>query len=110
MTSWLAMDNLQSENRSIVQEMIITLIVFNDRSTKLSVMAMARLILYVILSHPSHIFLPLVGGPVPYDGIPIVEIVTVALPLTVIYSLCATGGIMFVIVCLLFNFLCRDRK
>lgn len=54
--------------------------------------------------------LPLAGGPIPYDGIPLVEIVTVAVPLTVVYSLLATGGIVLVVVCLFFNFLCRDTK
>ncbi len=49
-------------------------------------------------------------GLVPYDGVPIEEIETVAVPLTVIYTLLATAGIIFAIVCLVFNFVFRQRK
>ncbi len=49
-------------------------------------------------------------GLVPYDGVPIEEIETVAMSLTVIYCLLATAGIVFAIVCLVFNFVFRKRK
>ncbi len=49
-------------------------------------------------------------GLIPYDGVPIEEIVTVAVPLTVIYSAFATAGIIFNIACLVFNFIMRNKK
>ncbi len=49
-------------------------------------------------------------GLVPYDGVPIEETVTVNVSLTVIYTLMATAGIIFTIICLGFNFIFRDRK
>ncbi len=49
-------------------------------------------------------------GLIPYDGVPIEQIETVAVPLTVIYSTFATLGISFAIVCLIFNFIFRNRK
>ena len=51
-----------------------------------------------------------VGGLIPYDGVPIEEDVTVALPLTVIVILLATAGIAFTIACLIFNFVFREKK
>ncbi len=49
-------------------------------------------------------------GLVPYDGVPIEEIETVAVPLTVVYSILASAGIVFAIVCLTFNFTFRKRR
>ncbi len=49
-------------------------------------------------------------GLVPYDGVPIEEIETVAVPLTVIYSFLATAGIIFAIVCLVFILALRKKK
>ncbi len=49
-------------------------------------------------------------GLIPYDGVPIEETVTVNVSLTVIYTLMATAGIIFTIICLSFNFIFRDRK
>ncbi len=48
-------------------------------------------------------------GLIPYDGVPIEEIVTVAVPLTVIYSAFASAGIIFAVVCLIFNFIFRKN-
>lgn len=58
-------------------------------------------------------FLPLSwcpGGTIPYDGVPIEEIVTVEVPLTVIYTILAFAGIVFAIVCLVFTLVLRNRK
>ncbi len=49
-------------------------------------------------------------GLIPYDGVPVEQIETVAVSLTVIYSIFATLGISFAIVCLTFNFIFRNRK
>ncbi len=53
-------------------------------------------------------FLP--GGQIPYDGVPVEEIETVAVPLTVIYSILSIAGIIFAIVCLMFTFILRNKK
>ena len=49
-------------------------------------------------------------GLVPYDGVPIEETTTVALPVTVSYILLATAGIVFTVVCLTFNFMFRNQQ
>jgi hypothetical protein len=49
-------------------------------------------------------------GGVPYDGKPIEIIETVDISLTVIFILLSTIGIVFTIVCLIFNFIFRDKK
>lgn len=49
-------------------------------------------------------------GLIPYDGVPIEMTETVELPLTVLYSLLATAGIIFAIICLVFNFHFRKQK
>ncbi len=49
-------------------------------------------------------------GEIPYDGVPVEEIETVAVPLTVIYSFLSIAGIIFAIVCLIFNFVLRNKK
>ena len=51
----------------------------------------------------------LIGG-VPYDGTPTAVIETVHISLTVIFTVLSTIGIVFTIVCLVFNFVFRDRK
>ena len=50
------------------------------------------------------------GGEPPYDGVPIEEVVSVDLSLTVIFSVLATVGIAFAVVCLVFNFIFRNKK
>ena len=47
---------------------------------------------------------------VPNDGIPIEEVVTVSLGLTVVYVFLATAGIMFAVVCLAFTFIFRKKR
>ena len=50
------------------------------------------------------------GGLIPYDGIPTKEYVAVAIPLAVIYIFLAIAGIIFAIVCLVFNFVYRKKR
>ena len=47
---------------------------------------------------------------IPSDGIPIEEVVTVAVPLTVVYVILATAGLLFTVACLAFNFIFRERR
>ena len=58
----------------------------------------------------SAILCVVVAGGIPNDGIPIREVVTVELGLTVVYMILATAGIVFVILCLSFNLLYRRKK
>ena len=50
------------------------------------------------------------GGVVPYDGVPTEKEVSVDPSLTVIFSILATAGITFGVVCLVFNFIFREKK
>ncbi len=61
----------------------------------------------IILICPLFVF---TDGLVPYDGIPVEELTTVALPVTVMYILLASMGIVFAVLCLTFNFIFRKRK
>ena len=47
---------------------------------------------------------------IPSDGIPIEEVLTVSLALTVVYVTLATAGIVFAVVCLLFTLIFRNKK
>ena len=47
---------------------------------------------------------------VPDDGIPIEEVVTVSLALTVVYLFLAAAGITFAAVCLTFNVVFRKKR
>ena len=47
---------------------------------------------------------------IPNDGIPIEEVVTVSLGLTVVYVVLATAGIAFAVVCLTFTLIFRRKK
>lgn len=49
-------------------------------------------------------------GGIPSDGVPEIVIVTVAVPLTVIYCILSVLGICFAAVCLVFNFMYREKK
>lgn len=49
-------------------------------------------------------------GSIPYDGVPNKETVTVHPAVTSIYIILALGGIVFAIVCLIFNFIYRNEK
>ena len=47
---------------------------------------------------------------IPYDGIPIEEVVTVSVVATVIYIILATAGIIFAAICILFTLIFRKKK
>jgi len=47
---------------------------------------------------------------IPFDGVPVEEVVTVHISATVIIVLLATAGLVFTAVCLIFNFVFRKRK
>ena len=47
---------------------------------------------------------------IPNDGIPIEEVVTVSLGLTVFYVILATAGLVFAAACLIFILVFRGRK
>ena len=47
---------------------------------------------------------------IPSDGIPIEEVVTVSIGLTVVYVILASVGIVFAIICLTFTFIFRERR
>ena len=49
-------------------------------------------------------------GIIPHDGVPIEDVVTVSLGLTVMYMILATGGIVFAVVCLTFTIIFRNTK
>ena len=51
----------------------------------------------------------IVGGT-PYDGRPMEIIEAVDISLTVIFIVLATAGIVLAIICLIFNFIFRERK
>lgn len=57
-----------------------------------------------------YIMLLLLDGLVPYDGVPGEEYVTVAIPVTVVYILLSVAGIIFAVLCLIFNFVYRNKR
>ena len=59
--------------------------------------------LLLILSH-------FPGDLIPYDGVPLQEEVSVALPLTVTFAILAAAGIVFAVACLVFNCIFRNKK
>lgn len=52
----------------------------------------------------------MLDGVIPYDGVPTKEFVAVALPVTIVYVFLASVGIIFTIVCLVFNYIYRKKK
>ena len=69
----------------------------------------------VILSHPHNcsnqcIYLPSSSDGIPNDGIPIEDLVTVSLVLTIVYALLAVSGLVFAVVCVFFTLIFRNRK
>ena len=46
---------------------------------------------------------------IPNDGTPIVDIVTVSLGLRVLFVILATAGMVFSVVCILFNLIFRQK-
>ena len=61
-------------------------------------------------SSSSPIALQFPGGEAPYDGVPEERNLAVDHSLTVIFSILATAGIVFAVVCLAFNFIFRNKK
>jgi hypothetical protein len=47
---------------------------------------------------------------VPSDGTPSRVLTTIKMPIFIIYSILASAGIVFVVVCLIFNVVFRERK
>ena len=62
-----------------------------------------------MLTRPYHLLLILEGG-VPFDGIPIQELVSIEPVVTSVFVTLATAGILLAVVCIVFNFMFRDRK
>jgi len=60
------------------------------------------------LLSPSQTYI--LGGIIPHDGVPVEQDVTVAVPLTVTFSILAIAGITFSVACLAFNFIFRKKK
>lgn len=56
------------------------------------------------------IIFPMLDGLVPYDGVPTEEYVTVGVPVTVVYILLSVIGIIFAVLCLIFNFVYRNKR
>ena len=56
------------------------------------------------------IMFPMLDGLVPYDGVPTEEYVTVGVPVTVVYILLSVIGIIFAVLCLIFNFMYRNKR
>ena len=52
----------------------------------------------------------LFSGYVPIDGIPRIEIATISVPVAVIFIFIEVCGLVFTIVCILFNFIFRNKK
>ena len=47
---------------------------------------------------------------IPNDGIPVEEVVSVSVALTVVYVILATAGLVFAVVCILFNLFFRQKR
>ena len=47
---------------------------------------------------------------IPNDGIPIEDVVTVSVGLTVVYVILAFAGLVFAVVCLIFTLIFRKKK
>ena len=56
-----------------------------------------------------HMYILYIPDGIPNDGIPIEEVVTVSLALTVVYVILAVTGLLFAVGCLLFNLLYREK-
>ncbi len=53
---------------------------------------------------------PMLDGLVPYDGVPDEEYVAVGIPVTVVYIFLSVAGIIFAVLCLIFNFVYRNKR
>ena len=52
----------------------------------------------------------LIGYVIPYDGVPQEDLVTVALPVTIISSALSIGGIIYALICFLFNAIFHKKR
>ena len=57
-----------------------------------------------------HITTLAIPDGIPNDGLPIEDIVTVHVGLTVVYVTLATAGLVFAVVCLVFNLVFRGKQ
>ena len=60
--------------------------------------------------HSTDIHCNMITDGIPYDGVPIEDEVTVEVALTVFFSILASVGVVFVVVCLVFNFVFRKKE
>jgi gamma-aminobutyric acid type B receptor len=72
-----------------------------------TVSASNRSFTYLLLESDETVW---ISGNPPYDGTPTIEIVSVPIPVTVIYSLLSLCGITFAISCLIFILIFRKHK
>ena len=49
-------------------------------------------------------------GYVPIDGIPRTEVATISVPVAIVFIFVEACGLVFAIVCLLFNFIFRNKR
>ena len=63
-----------------------------------------------IMSQYLPVSIVIVTDGIPNDGIPIEEVVTVAVPLTVVYVILAVAGLVFTAVCMIFTVVFRKKK
>ena len=47
---------------------------------------------------------------IPYDGEPREEFVSIAVPVTTVFSVLNIGGIIYAIICLLFNVIFHNKR
>ena len=52
----------------------------------------------------------LVADGIPYDGKPMTVVTALFLPVTVVFDLLASTGIVFALACFIFNFIYRNHK
>ena len=54
--------------------------------------------------------LPPPDNLVPYDGVPNEEVVSVKVGLAAVFFIMATAGIIFAVICIVFNAVYRNKK
>lgn len=72
--------------------------------------AVQKVLIFLHSSSPIFSYLHLPGDIIPYDGVPLEEVVTISIYITVVYSILAAAGILFAVVCLAFICTLRTRK
>ena len=64
-----------------------------------------------VLDHYKDVSLPILPSDgIPPDGTPKIVITSILEPIFYVYTIFASAGIVFAIVCMLFNFIFRKRK